>query len=170
MSDNELNVIDANVLIDFLDTEENLLHLYSKHISTLVTPEQVFDEVKQLSESKSEQLLIQIPTATDEQVNKALDLYLTNRRNTFPDYLCYIFARDLQSPLITNDTRLSKYCSLEGIEVIRGLRVILILFENSLLDEKNSMKYAKEMIESNKWLKEILFDEFVIELGKLSDK
>lgn len=161
-SDEKISVIDANVLIDFCNTDTSPLYLFSKYISSLIIPLQVFEEVNQLSSNKAKRLLIEIYEPTDDQVFESLDLHLQYKSNTIPDFLSYVFAKDNECDLITNDTRLLKYCHNTQVNTKRGLRLLLDLFEKNYLSKADAKIMAKNIVDSNPQMKIDLYDEFQI--------
>ena len=53
-------LVDANVLIDYCDSDPSVLQVYSNHIQPIITPSVVLDEIDQLDGSDCAQLNIGI--------------------------------------------------------------------------------------------------------------
>ncbi|GAH89544.1 unnamed protein product [marine sediment metagenome] len=79
-------------------------------------------------------------------------------------------ARENGWACATNDAKLRKECLKAGIEVIRGLKLLLILVE----ERRSTKKKAKNVAEStesifsiNRQITEDILEEFLNELAKL---
>ncbi len=91
-------IADANVLIDYADSDITILSLYSTEIETVVIPESILDEVEQLSLDECEHFGFTV-------INEELEI-LTLASNSdhgplsFQDKVCLYLLADLLSKAI----------------------------------------------------------------------
>jgi predicted nucleic acid-binding protein len=132
-------VIDANVLIDFADSDPTLLALFSKHIGTIHAIPDVLENVEQISEMECRHLGIVIAEPTLEQY---LEAGQKISGLAFDDKLCLLMARDNHWTLISNDKALRSACKNANIFLLWGLELMLPLVEKNLLSPSLAQKTA----------------------------
>ena len=132
-------VIDANVLIDYTDSDFSILVLFSEHIGTIHVITDVLEKVEKLNEAECRRLGLAITEPTLEQ-------YLEAGQKTpglaFDDKLCLILARDCHWALISNDKALRSACNGASIPLLWGLEIMLPLIEKNLLSPSLAQKTA----------------------------
>jgi predicted nucleic acid-binding protein len=117
-----LLIVDANVLIDYLQADEHILVLAGRHLGTLHVVREVVDEVEGLDDDRCAELGLFIVEATTEQLLEA------GRRSTpglsFEDTLCLILARENRWTCVTNDRALRGACAASEVQVLWGLQLM----------------------------------------------
>ena len=110
-------LVDANVLIDFVTTEPEVLSLVVTHLGSVHVPRDVLLEVEQLEESTCGALGLEVVDGTLDQLAEAAT---GGGRLSYADRVCLILARDHGWTRVTNDGRLRRECETTGIAVLRG--------------------------------------------------
>ncbi|MCJ7484169.1 MAG: hypothetical protein MUO31_14545 [Thermodesulfovibrionales bacterium] len=132
-------VIDANVLIDYTDSDFSILVLFSEHIGMIHVITDVLEKVEQLNEAECRRLGLAITEPTLEQ-------YLEAGQKipglAFDDILCLILARDHHWTLISNDKALRRACKGNNVSLLWGLEPMLPLVEKNLLPSSQTQKTA----------------------------
>ena len=132
-------IIDANTLIDYLQTDSTILKLISTYIGPVTIPSPILDEVKLLTESDCVNLGLRVIEPSLERVIEAIS---KRGRLSFPDHLCLIVARANEWICVTNDVALRNACVKEGVQIYWGVEVICLLVERNALPALD----AKEII------------------------
>jgi len=155
-----LYVVDANVLIDYSNTDLSILTLVAAHVSEVFVPSPLLSEVDGLDEAGCASANIQVVTPTLAQANEA-----ANRRPrvlSFQDHLCLVVARDNSGACVTNDRRLRSECATLDIETIWGLELLLQLVGEEALTPDQAIEMAKAIQKTNPFIT----DKIVVDLGK----
>lgn len=136
-----MQIIDTNVLIDYLDTNSQILGIYSQNIETLVAPRSVKGELNPMKAALLPSLGIEVHTESLEQLASARDHNAESL--SFVDRVCLFVAKDLQVPCITNDVALRTACSTIGVPVLWGFDLMLTMVERQMLEVKDAIETAK---------------------------
>ena len=158
MSTNIL-LLDANVLIDFLNSEPSLLNLVSKHIGNLYVLDQIVSEVKGLDKSECKKFGLTVI----EPTNETLALAETNLyKLSYNDRLCLFTAIDSDFICVTNDKDLRQECQNNQVKILWGLELIRILVEKSVLSIDDAIKIVETIHKINRlYIPESLVKKFV---------
>lgn len=161
-------VIDANVLIDYADSDPTILALFSKHIGPIHVITAVLEKVDQLNEADCRRLGLAITEPTLEQ-------YLEAGKKipglAFDDTLCLILARDHHCTLISTDKALRSACKKANISLLWGLELMLSLVEKSLLLASQAQKTADRIHTLNpKFINQQVLESFTIKVSDLQLK
>lgn len=142
----KLLILDADVLIDYANSELRVLGLAARHLGPVHIAKPLLAEVEQLSESDCAALGLNLVEPTLEQLLEA-----GSQRGplSFADRLCLILARDQGFICVSNDRRLRKECSTEGIRVLWGLELMVELVRLDRLHADKALRIAKAIHESN---------------------
>lgn len=137
-------IVDANVLIDFLAADLELLKLVS--VQQVYVASAVVDEVKGLTDAKCAAHGLQIVHGTLAQQREA-----ANHANglTFEDRLCLILARDAGWACVTNDGALRTACTDAGVNVVWGLELVLKLVAARGATKQRARSTARAIHASN---------------------
>jgi predicted nucleic acid-binding protein len=158
-----LLIMDANVLIDFLDTDASVLALISQHVGSLHVARPVVEEVAQFDESTAESLGITVVDASTEVLLAAAS---GRGRLSFPDRLCLVLAREKGWSCVSNDGRLRRACTDDGVEVLWGLEVIAMLVEAGALPVQAARDLALDIQRNNpRFITDEIVDRFLARLG-----
>jgi rRNA-processing protein FCF1 len=139
-------VSDANVLIDFLITNEEILMTACTTIFDIYVPVPILREIKQLSEAKAKKLGLKLFEPTIEQLSQSVS---TNPRLSFEDSLCLQIAKENGWICTTNDKALRKECDKLNVNKMWGLEIMLILNQEGHLSRRDALKVAEKICEIN---------------------
>lgn len=128
-------IVDANIVIDYLDCDETLFILVKKHIGQVYLASPLLGEVKTLDLTSCHRLGIKIIDPTIEQLSWAAEQEFSI---SFQDKICLALARDHNWALVTNDKALRKRCESENITLIWGAELICLLCEAGGLHHDNA--------------------------------
>ena len=161
-------VIDANVLIDYADSDPSILTLFSKSIGTIHIIPDVLEKVEQLNMKELCRLGLVIAEPTLEQ-------YLEAGQNipglAFDDKLCLILSRDNHWTLISNDKALRSACKNANISLLWGLELMLPLVEKDLLPPSLAQKTAARIHAINPgFVNQQIIEHFANKINKLKVK
>ncbi|MGV6815787.1 MAG: hypothetical protein ACWA44_00785 [Thiotrichales bacterium] len=141
-----LLIVDANVLIDYANTDASILALCANHLGELYVPRVVLEEVEQLSEAECIDLGLQI---VDEPVEILLAAGESRGRLSYEDHVCLLLAKQESWTCLSNDRALHSACCAAGIESIWGLRPMIELVRSGQLDYVTAIETAQAIHESN---------------------
>ena len=156
-------IADANVLIDFVETDIEILRLLRKHLWPVYVLEAVLAEVPGLNKSRVQELglLVVEPSLRAFQFAAKRGGPLSAR-----DRLCLAVAREMGWGCLTNDRPLEKACEREAIPVIRGLQSLLLLRECSAITRQRALQTARAIHRSNPaHIHQGILQKFVKKLG-----
>ena len=138
----QILLADADVLIDYRDSDLSILELVSKEIGRVYVLREVLLTVRGMSEKACDRHGIQpISAATDVLIEAGA----SGGSLSFEDWVCLITCRERSWTLVTNDAALIRACKSECIEVRRGLGLMIELVSRGKLEEKRAARIA-EMI------------------------
>ncbi|MBD3219386.1 MAG: hypothetical protein GF310_14025 [candidate division Zixibacteria bacterium] len=143
----ELNyIIDANVLIDFCDSDLNILRLFSTEIGSVHIGRSTFDKVDQLSESKANKhdLTIIAPS-----LSIALEAGKKRGALAYDDHETLLLAKEQGLTVITNDKALRRECKKEGVQILWGLEPLKLLTEKAVISVKEACRIATIIHKNN---------------------
>jgi predicted nucleic acid-binding protein len=159
-----LLLMDANVLIDFCDSDPTIIPLISKHIGRVHVPLPILvEEVEQFNDLDWTELEIVGVEPSLEVVTRA-----AQRRAglSFHDHLCLLLARDNGWTCVTNDGRLRRECAAEGIATLWGLEVVALLVEDSVLSVSAAEDIGKAIQAANpKFITMQILHRFLMRVG-----
>ena len=161
-------LVDANVLIDYLNSDISILTIYSKEIGQIYIPVDVLDRVKQMDTGDCNRLNLKIVEPTIEQY---LEAGPKVRGLAFDDRICLVLAKENKWTCITNDKQLRATCEKYGISVVWGLEIMLPLVEKELIEPTDALHIAKDIHESNPFfVNKIILKRFEDKIGKIIRK
>jgi rRNA-processing protein FCF1 len=150
-------IVDANVLIDYCDTDISILGLASQQGPVYVASP-VLAEVDGLDEDECERLGLRLVRPSAQQLVEA------GRGSTalaFQDKLCLAIAEEKGLTAVTNDKRLRSECATRGIPVKWGLEIMLDLVEAGQLARDDAVAVAEAIREGNPYfITNAIVDEF----------
>lgn len=142
----KLLLLDANVLIDYANSELRVLSLASRHLGHVATASAVLDEVGRVNEDQCATLGIELLEPTLEQIQAAS---VHSGRLSFQDRLCLILARDGGYVCVTNDRRLRAECVDSSILILWGLELMVELVHHRHLQVSTALRVAHAIHLSN---------------------
>lgn len=151
-------VLDANILIDYVQTDPLVLKLLSHHIGQLAVLDYVLAEVNQLDESDCSELGIKVIEVDTQDLIAAGS---PRKGLSFQDSLCLVVCGRYSLACITNDGKLRRECSKEGIAVFWGLELMTILVRNGHLTKNQAQKIVLEMHQNNPYITAKVVQDFL---------
>jgi len=145
-SKRRLLLMDANVLIDYVRTDRSVLGLVYEHVGSVHVLSTVLDEVDGLDEDGCEALGIEVVEPELAQVREAA---ARRGRLSVADHLCLLVARERTYACVTNDRALRRACADEGVAVVWGLELMLVLVRGGVLDAAEAVRVARAVHELN---------------------
>ena len=137
---------DADVLIDYRESELDILKLVVQHIGRVVVLAPVLDEVRGVTPTQCRQLGIEVVEATTEQLVQASE---GESRVSFNDCLCLVACRDGGWTCVTNDGALQRLCQRHGVATRFGLGLMVDLVAVGALTQRRALAVAHEIQASN---------------------
>ena len=160
-------ITDANVLIDYADSDITMLGLYSEKIERISIPSIILEEVDQISLDDCLKYGFDV---IDEDI-EILSIASNAKHGplSFQDKVCLYLAKNIENvTCITNEKPLLRYCKEEKIPTKRGLRILLELAEHEIISHEEAISVAKSIHELNPLhIHEGIIDEFIKLLKKI---
>ena len=158
-------LFDADVLIDFQNSDFTILSEVSKYIGDIYTTSRVVKEVDGLDLELCQQVGLEV-IIPERRIVKLADRKIGQLSKS--DRISLLTAVDLGLNLVTNDSDFRKACKKRSVRTIRGLRLLLNLVEKSDYPIKN-IKEIVEMIQESNYIhiSSEIVDEFYKELEKI---
>jgi rRNA-processing protein FCF1 len=144
----ELKIVitDANVLIDYLATDRRILKLIAGLFKEVFIPEDVLDEVKQITAKQITACGFTVYYPDPETYYMAAN---TENGLSFEDNICIIDSKRFGWGIVTNDTKMRSKCEEEGVELFWGLQLMVILVEKGRLTKEAAIKAGEKISGSN---------------------
>lgn len=112
----------ANILQEFID-------MHNVYISDMIKNDEINSKTCDIEIINS----FKVIEATSAQLMKISNLSSKEKKLSIYDLLNYVIAKDNNYILATGDNRLKKYSEENGVEVIRTLKIIKLMKENSII-------------------------------------
>lgn len=154
-------ICDANVLIDFVKADEDVLAMLAGYWESVFVPDVVLSEVRQLSADRAGNLgltLIETPLGLPEVPGLS-----------YQDRACLHLALKEGWVCIANDRLLRNECRRRGVETVWGLEMLLLLVGSGGLAESRAKRVATRIHADNPQITQKVLDDFLGELGKKTD-
>jgi len=133
-------ILDANVLIDYAESDLRVLSLAASHLGQVSVASHLLGEVDQIDEQDCRDLGIVVVEATMDQVAEAA----TGRGSlSFEDRLCLAIARDEGYSCVTNDRPLRLKCEELNVHVLWGLELMIELVRRKHLSSQAAIATAE---------------------------
>jgi predicted nucleic acid-binding protein len=162
-------LLDANVIIDLRNVNEmNLTHSLSESIDIYVV-EETREKILGLTRSYCEELGLLILEPTLEEILDAASFKDEVPQLADDDALTLAVGMRRSLAIISNDSRVRKFSDSRKCRNHGGFFLLLFLFKKNLLTENECLQIADKIIQSNKWMSHLLFDEFKKSLTEALD-
>lgn len=140
-------LLDACVLIDYWKAEKDVLRLFRKHLGELNVVSPVLNEVDDIGDADElTGLGVQI---LEPKLEDVMEAGAQRGQLSFPDRLSVIVAKREGYICVTNDKSLRIACEKEGIDVIWGLEMLLMLYYEGGITESAALEIAGQIRASN---------------------
>lgn len=137
---------DADVLIDYRESEIKILELVVQHMGRVVVLAPVLDEVQGVTPAQCAQLGIEVVEVETEQLVRASEV---ESRVSFNDRLCLVACREEGWTCVTNDGALRRLCERHGVATRFGLGLMVDLVAVGALTRRRAMAVARQIQASN---------------------
>ena len=156
---------DADVLIDYRESEIKILELVVQHMGRVVVLASVLDEVQGVTPTQCAQLGIEVVEVETEQLIRATEV---ESRVSFNDRLCLVACREEGWTCVTNDGALRRLCERHGVATRFGLGLMVDLVAVGALTRRRAMAVARQIQASNPLhINERVIQRFLEALGEL---
>jgi rRNA-processing protein FCF1 len=135
-------IADANVLIDYAKTSPEILELVAKHVGPVYVAADVLEEVEQLDERQCHELGLAVVEGSLAQMTEAAQ---RGGPLSFEDKLCLVLARDNGWACLSNDGPLRDACKAQGVSVVWGLEIMLLLVEGNHVSAEKAIAVAESI-------------------------
>lgn len=161
-------VVDANVLIDYANTDVSILTLVAGHLAKVHVPMPVLEKVDQLDATECARVGLVVVLPAIEQI---LEAGACRGGLAFDDRVCLILARDHRWTCMTNDRALRRACREAGIPAVWGLAPMLDLVRGGALDAVAAAEVARRIHHSNpRFVTTEIVDTFERKLRSLTEE
>lgn len=151
-------ILDACVVIDYVDADVSVLGTITAHVAPLAVARPVLDEVDQLEEGDAIDLGISI---VEIDLTLATEAATGGSALSFEDRVCLLVAKREAWTCVTNDKRLRAACASESVPVMWGLEMMLRAVEVGAMSAEEAVSIAEEMNGINpRYVTETLVREF----------
>ena len=137
---------DADVFIDYRDSELRILNLVTRHVGRLAVIPSVLDEVRDVTATECARLGIEVIEVETSQMLRAARI---RSGVSFNDRLCLIVCQEKGWTCVTNDGALRRLCKRRGVKTRYGLGLMVDLVINGVLTRRRAMAVARRMQVSN---------------------
>jgi len=152
-------ICDANVLIDYVKADEDIIRELVAYWGTVNVPDRVLFEVKQLPLSRAEELGL-----------KVIETPLTlppGAGLSGPDRACLHYVITEGWTCIANDRALRKACIKQGGTVVWGLSMLLLLVSSRQITKARALDVAVRINADNPEITDQILEDFKAKLSKL---
>jgi len=161
VSSKPIIICDANILIDYIDSDGTILCRAAAHCYDIFTTESIVREVMVKRPALNIAAYgVKICDAEFAQMAEAQE-FSASSPLSFEDSLCFILARDNSWICATNEKALRNKCQKEKISTIRGLRFMLDLVSLGKLSKGDAIRIAKEIETANSRIPQNVIAEFI---------
>ena len=157
---------DANVLIDYRDSDLSILALVVQHLAPVHVVREVVDEVDDLSLARCRELGL---TVIEVEPEVLLQLATLSRRLSRNDRLSLQVCRENDWICLTNDRLLRRICGEHNVRTKWGLELMLDLVSGGVLSASRALETARCIHANNPHhISTVVIDRFSsrLDLGK----
>ena len=137
---------DANVLIDYRESDFDILGLAVQHIGRVVVLELVLDEVRGVMPEQCTQLGIEVVAVETERLVQAAAI---ESRISFNDRLNLVTCLEEGWTCVTNDGALRRLCERRGVATRFGLGLMVDLVAAGALTRQRAITIVRKIQASN---------------------
>ena len=137
---------DADVLIDYRESELAILNLVVQHLGQVAVVPSVLEEVRDVTAAQCTRLGIEVIEVSTDLMLQAAQV---ESSISFSDRLCLVVCREEEWICVTNDGALRRLCERHGVETRFGLGLMVDLVAVGALTRRRAMAVARRMQASN---------------------
>lgn len=158
-------IVDANVLIDYLSVDIEILSMISRHIGQIHIISIVLREVDALTRDRCNELGFVIVEPTLEQLIESAQ---KRGRLSPEDHACLIYCRDAEWACITNDRALRRACEDQGTRLLWGLEAMLLLVQGGHLSKDKARATTEAICNGNPFYTDTILRDFLTKLAQIA--
>ena len=137
---------DADVFIDYRESELGILNLVAHHVGRLAVIPSVLEEVRGVTATECARLGIEV---VEVETSRMIQAAKIGSGVSFNDRLCLVVCREEGWTCVTNDGALRRLCKRHGIKTRYGLGLMVDLVTAGVLTRRRAMAVARQMQVSN---------------------
>ena len=137
---------DADVLIDYRESELAILNLVVQHLGQVAVVPSVLEEVRGVTAAQCARLGIEVIEVSTARMLQAAQV---EPSVSFNDRLCLVVCREKGWTCVTNDGALRRLCKRHGVETRFGLSLMVDLVAAGALSRRRAVAVARRMQVSN---------------------
>lgn len=157
-------ISDANVLIDYLETDRGILSLLSRHLAPLYVPDIVAAEVSQLQAIDPASIGLTIVETPYSVLAETKD---RSSSISMQDFVCVRIAEERGWVCATNDKALRRECGRRAVSILWGLEMMLYLVQKGVFKPEQAKDTAWAIHQCNKTITEKVVDTFIDQIDEL---
>lgn len=140
-------IMDACVLIDYMNGEPDLFKLISSHIGPIYVATPILEEVDSIGSMKELEDLGLIPI--EPEIGDVFTANEMDGQTSFQDNICFLTAKRQSFTCVSNDTNLRRQCTDSSVPILWGLELILDLTKAGGILKKEASRIAGDIQKSN---------------------
>ncbi len=157
---------DADVLIDYRESEFGILQLVVEHIGRVAVLEPVLGEVRGVTAAQCARLGVEVMEVETERMLQAVEIESTV---SFNDRLCLVVCREEGWTCVTNDGALRRLCERHRVDTKFGLGLMADLVAAGALTRRRALAIARRVQETNPLhINERVIERFTAALSKMA--
>ena len=133
---------DADVLIDYRESDLAILDLVVQHIGRVAIVTSVLEEVRGVTAAQCARLGIKVIEVTTDQILQAAEV---ESSVSFNDRLCLVVCREEEWTCVTNDGALRRLCKRHSVKTRFGLSLMVDLVATGVLTRRRAVSVARRM-------------------------
>lgn len=153
----EVLLADASVLIDYVETDVEILALVAANFATVLIPRPILDQVPRLNARQCRQLGVSVIEPETEILVQAGE---RSAALGFRDTLCLVLCEANRWTCVTNDAALLKACLRSKVSVRRGLNLMVELVVRGNLERERALSVARAIRAVNPFITEAILADF----------
>lgn len=130
---------DANVLLEFI-------MLDNVYICDMIKVNEINEQTGNIEIINK----MKVISATSEDINRIIEIQKDNPKLSVYDCINFVISKKYNALLATGDKRLREYALKEGVEVIRTIYIIKMLYEKEVIMKKQLIAALKNLLKSKK--------------------
>lgn len=160
-------LVDADVFIDYRDSDLEVLKLIGQHVGRMAVLAPVLDAVHGVTRADCRSLSVSVVEVATSRLLRAgsvdMDVSLS-----FNERLCFVTCREEGWTCVTNDPALRRLCERRGVPARVGLGLLVDVVAAGAVAPQRATAIAHKMQESNPLhVNERVITRFKNELGRL---
>ena len=137
---------DADVLIDYRDSDLAILKDVGRRVGRLAVVSQVLSEVHRLTRKHCKDLGIEVIEVETPMLLAAGQI---ETRVSFNDRLCFLVCQERGWTCVSNDSGLRRLCRRHDVKVRYGLSLVVDLVKLGAMNQRRATTIAHQMHEAN---------------------